>query len=68
MYIEEKNLQEQVNALSEELRNVKMQLQALYKHLNIHVSPKREIITYEVNQYNIGLTGLGTVQSEQSRN
>ena len=39
MYIEEKNLQEQVNALSEELRNVKMQLQALYKHFNLNVKP-----------------------------
>ena len=39
MYTEEKNLREQVNELSEELRNVKMQLQALYKHFNLNVKP-----------------------------
>lgn len=51
MYTEEKNLQEQVNALSEELRNVKMQLQALYKHFNLNVNAKREVVCYTVQEY-----------------
>ena len=51
MYKEETNLQEQVNVLSEELQNVKMQLQALYKHLNLNVNAKREVVCYTVKEY-----------------
>lgn len=51
MYTEEKNLREQVNELSEELRNVKMQLQALYKHFNLNVNAKREVVCYTVQEY-----------------
>lgn len=51
MYKEETNLQEQVNVLSEELRNVKMQLQALYKYLNLNVNAKREVVCYTVHDY-----------------
>lgn len=51
MYKEETNLQEQVNVLSEELRNVKMQLQALYKYLNLNVNAKREVVCYTVQEY-----------------
>lgn len=48
---EQTNLQEQVNVLSEELRNVKMQLQALYRHLNLNVNAKREVVCYTVQEY-----------------
>lgn len=48
---EQTNLQEQVNVLSEELRNVKMQLQALYRHLNLNVNAKRDIVCYTVQEY-----------------
>lgn len=51
MYTESKDLQEQVNSLSDELRNVKMQLQALYKHLNLNVNAKREVVCYTVQEY-----------------
>lgn len=51
MYQESQDLQTQVNALSEELRNVKMQLQALYKHFNLNVNAKREIVCYTVQEY-----------------
>lgn len=51
MYTETKDLQEQVNVLSEELRNVKMQLQALYRHLNLNVNAKREVVCYTVQEY-----------------
>jgi len=51
MYTESQDLQTQVNNLSEELRNVKMQLQALYKHLNLNVNAKREVVCYTVQEY-----------------
>ena len=51
MYTESQDLQTQVNNLSEELRNVKMQLQALYKHLNLNVNAKREVVCYIVQEY-----------------
>ncbi len=51
MYLESQDLQTQVNILSEELRNVKMKLQALYKHLNLNVNAKREVVGYTVQEY-----------------
>lgn len=51
MYKEETNLQEQVNVLSEELRNIKMQLGVLYRHLGLSVSAKREVTNYIIQEY-----------------
>lgn len=51
MYQEQPNLQEQVNNLQEQLTQVKMQLQALYKHLNLNVNTKREVVCYTVQEY-----------------
>lgn len=51
MYQEQPNLQEQVNNLQEQLTQVKMQLHALYKHLNLNVNAKREVVSYTVQEY-----------------
>lgn len=68
MYQESPDLQTQVNALSEELRNIKMQLLALYKHLNVGVNAKREVVGYQIQEYSnqsCGLQGVvgGTAQT-----
>jgi len=60
---EQTNLQEQVNVLSEELRNVKMQLQALYRHLNLNVNAKREVVCYTVQEYLKPNTAKNIVQT-----
>lgn len=54
MYSESQDLQTQINSLSEELRNVRMQLQALYKHLNLNVNAKREVVAYTIQEYKNG--------------
>lgn len=64
MYQESQDLQTQINTLSEELRNIKMQLQSLYKHFNLNVNAKREVVGYQIQEYSNGLQGVagGTAQ------
>jgi len=57
MYKEETSLQEQVNNLSEELRQIKMQLQVLYRHFGLSVSAKREVTNYIIQEYKKDIPG-----------
>lgn len=51
MYQESLSVQEQINSLSEELRITRMQLNELYRHLQISVNAKREITGYKIASY-----------------
>ena len=41
-----------------------MQIQSLYKHFNLNVNAKREVVGYQIQEYSNGLQGVagGTAQ------